>query len=405
MAFALERFLSRRNLLTKAAASAGVLAVGLPNRAWGATRDPNPTPVADLVSLALLRSYRAGRASSWDRTGGNNDFVPETKPGDVITLADLKGPGQITHMWVAVNPTPDTSPDYLKQIVLRGYWDGEENPSVESPLGDFFGLTLGSYFTYQSALTNVTPVYSMNCYFPMPFNKSARLTLVNEGPVKLDNYYFNIDYVSFDQPLEGIGYFHAQYRQEAPCRGWAKDWKTEYDPEINDKKNLDGKDNYVILEAEGQGHFLGVTHGVLQNQDEWFGEGDEMIFIDDSPSPVINGTGTEDYYNGAWDFRGPNGKTQTYAYPHIGAPFIENGEKVGGRYCLYRWHLEGPLPFRRNIRVTIEHGHANHRSDNFYTVAYWYQTEPHRKFPPLAQVNDRVPRVIAVGGPGLLIPR
>jgi Protein of unknown function (DUF2961) len=397
-----NQLISRRNLLSTAAASAGALAVGLPRSAFALDApDSSVSPVADIASLAILRTYRAGRSSSWDRTGGNNDFVPENKPGDLITIADIRGPGQITHMWIAVNPTPDTSPDFLKHIVLRAFWDGEENPSIESPLGDFFGLNLGTYFTYQSALTNVSPAFSMNCYFPMPFNKSARLTLVNEGPLKVDNYYFNIDYVSFDEPLKGVGYFHAQYRQEAPCHGWAKTWKTEYDSVINDKKNLDGKDNYLILEAEGQGHFVGVTHGVLQNQDEWFGEGDEMIFIDDSPSPVINGTGTEDYYNGAWDFRGPSGKTQPYSYPQIGAPLIENGERVGGRYCLYRWHLEGPIPFRRNIRVTIEHGHANHRSDNFYTVAYWYQTEPHKKFPPMAKAENRVPRVYNVGGPGI----
>jgi hypothetical protein len=397
-----SQMISRRSLLSTAAASAGVLAVGLPRPAFAAdAADSSLSPVADVASLAMLRNYRAGRFSSWDRTGGNNDSVSEKQPGDVITIADLKGPGQITHIWIALVLGEDTSPNFLKEIVLRAFWDGEENPSVESPLGDFFGLTLGTYFTYQSALTNVSPAYAMNCYFPMPFNRSARLTLVNEGPAKVDNYYFNIDYVSFDQPLKDVGYFHAQYRQEAPCHGWASNWKSEYDPEINDKKNLDGKDNYLILEAEGRGHFVGVTQGVLQNQDEWFGEGDEMIFIDDSPAPAINGTGTEDYYNGSTDFRGPAGKTQTYSYPQIGAPFIENGERVGGRYCLYRWHLEGPIPFRKNIRVTMEHGHANHRSDNFYTVAYWYQTEPHRKFLPMAKADDRVPRVYAVGGPGI----
>jgi len=306
-------------------------------------------------------------------------------------------------MWIAVNPMPDSGL-YLKQIVLRAYWDGEENPSVESPLGDFFGLTLGEFFAYQSALTNVSPAYAMNCYFPMPFNKSARITLVNEGPTKVDNYYFNIDYVTIDRPLEDIGYLHAQYRQEAPCRGWTSNWKSDYEPTIDGKKNLDGKDNYVFFEAEGRGHFIGVTQGVLQNQDDWFGEGDEMIFIDDSQTPVIIGTGTEDYYNGAWDFRGPNGKTQPFAYFQIGCPYIDNGEKVGGKYCLYRWHLESPIPFQHNIRMTIEHGHANHRSDNFYTVGYWYQTEPHKTFGPLAKVLDRTPQVYIVGGPGPIAP-
>jgi Protein of unknown function (DUF2961) len=395
---------SRRELLGRSMASASILGLGtLPGTAVAVSGSPSIGPVSNVSSLALLRTYQSKRAGSWDRTGGNQDFVPESKPGETITLADIKGAGQITHMWIAVNPTPDSGL-YLKQIVLRAYWDGEESPSVEAPLGDFFGLTLGDFFVYQSALTNVSPAYAMNCYFPMPFNKSALVTLVNEGPTKVDNYYFNIDYVALDRPLEAVGYFHAEYRQEAPCRGWTSNWKSDYEPAIDGKKNLDGKDNYVFFEAEGRGHFVGVTQGVLQNQDDWFGEGDEMIFIDDSPLPVITGTGTEDYYNGSWDFRGPNGKTQPYAYPQIGCPFIDNGERVGGRYCLYRWHLESPIPFRRNIRVTIEHGHANHRSDNFYTVGYWYQTEPHRKFAPLAKVDDRTPRIYIVGGPGPVEP-
>ena len=123
---------------------------------------------------------------------------------------------------------------------------------------------------------------------------------------------------------------------------------------VNDKKNLDGKDNYVFLEATGRGHFVGVTHAVLQNQDGWFGEGDDMIFIDGDTLPTINGTGTEDYYNGAWDFGG-----QPFAYLHNGAPvIIDPHERIGGRYCLYRWHIESPITFEKSIKVTIEHGHA-----------------------------------------------
>jgi hypothetical protein len=398
--------ISRREMLGGAAASAGLLGMAVPTAAFaqaGSNSVSAPGPVSDLSSLATLRSYQARRAGSWDRTGGNQDFVPESKAGETITLMDVKGPGQIGHIWLAVNPLPDSSL-YLKQIVLRAYWDGEQSPSVEVPIGDFFGLGLGEFFTYQSALTNVSPCYALNCYFPMPFNKSARLTLVNEGPTKVDNYYFNIDWVSFDDPRQDVGYFHAQYRQQAPCHGWTDQWTSEYAPAIDQKKNLDGKDNYVFFEAEGRGHFVGVTQSVLQNQDDWFGEGDEMIFIDDSVLPVITGSGTEDYYNGSWDFRGPNGKVQPYSYPFIGCPYIQNPEKVGARYCLYRWHLEGPIPFRKNIRVTIEHGHANHRSDNFYTVGYWYQTEPHKPFPPLPKSDERTPRVFAVGGPGIVRP-
>ncbi len=154
------------------------------------------------------------------------------------------------------------------------------------------------------------------------------------------------------------------------------------------------------MEATGRGHFVGVTHGVLQNQEEWFGEGDDMIFIDGDTNPTINGTGTEDYYNGAWDFG-----LQTFAYPHNGAPYMVDPERIGGRYCLYRWHIESPITFEKSIRVTMEHGHANHRSDNFYTVAYWYQTEPHMQFPALPNAEDRVPRLFAVGGPGAEKPK
>jgi hypothetical protein len=238
----------------------------------------------------------------------------------------------------------------------------------------------------------------------MPFGKSALITLTNEGPVKVESYYFNIDYVSLETPLEGVGYFHAQYRQQAPCQGWTNNWTTNYEPQIEGKKNVDGKGNYEFLEAEGRGHFLGLTQAVLQNQDGWYGEGDEMVFIDGSALPVINGTGTEDYFNGSWDYKGPTGPAQPFGYLYIGTPYIENAERIGGKYCSYRWHLEAPIPFRKSIRVTIEHGHANHRSDNFYTVAYWYQTEPHKKFPELPKAEDRIPRVFAVGGPGASQP-
>ena len=171
------------------------------------------------------------------------------------------------------------------------------------------------------------------------------------------------------------------------------DWKSNGDPQVNDRKNLNGEGNYVFFEAAGRGHFVGVTHAVLQNQAGWFGEGDDMIFIDGESLPVINGTGTEDYYNGAWDFG-----NQSFSYLHNGA-YIVDGHKVGGKYCLYRWHTESPIPFEKSIKVTIEHGHANHRSDNFYSVGYWYQTEPHGRFPDLPPAADRVPKTLLVGGP------
>jgi len=308
----------------------------------------------------------------------------------------------ITHIWITIN---SREPFHLKKLVLRAKWDDESGPSVEVPVGDFFGLGLGDYFLYQSALTSVASVKALNAYFPMPFARSALVTVTNEGEMRADSFYYNIDYALFDKPLANAAYFHAQYRQQAPCKGWTDDWQNEYAPSVNDKKNLYGKGNYVFLEAEGRGHFVGVTLGVLQNQEEWFGEGDDMIFIDEAQAaigqilPTINGTGTEDYFNGAWNFGGVNG-AHPFHYLRNGAPFIADPEHVGGRYCLYRWHLEDPYCFKRSIRVTMEHGQANVRSDNYYSTAYWYQTEPHLKFPGLPNVHERIPRVYAVGGPG-----
>ena len=288
---------------------------------------------------------------------------------------------------------------HLKNLVLRAWWDGEAAPSVEVPIGDFFGLGLGEYFVYQSALVAVAPVKALNAYFQMPFATSARLTLTNEGERRTDNLYFAIDYVTLPSLPAGLGRFHAQYRQAAPCKGQVDNWTKQYEPIVNDRKNLNGEGNYVFLEATGKGHFIGVTHSVEQNQDGWFGEGDDMIFIDGDTAPTINGTGSEDYYNGAWDFG-----LQAFAYPHNGAPLVVDPERLGGRYCLYRWHTESPITFDKSIRVTIEHGHANHRSDNFYSTAYWYQAEPHADFPALPAPADRVPRVFRVGGAGAAPP-
>jgi len=227
----------------------------------------------------------------------------------------------------------------------------------------------------------------------MPFANAARITVTNEGPTRTDNLYFAVDYVLLASLPEGLGRFHAQFRQAAPCHGWTNNWTHNGDPLVNNRKNLDGAENYVFLEATGRGHFVGVTQSVLQNQSDWFGEGDDMIFIDGDKLPTINGTGAEDYYNGAWGFYG-----EQFDYPHNGASHIVDGGNIGGRYSLYRWHLEGPIAFEQSLRVTIEHGQANHRSDNYFSTAYWYQTEPHAAFPALPSVADRAPKVFSVGG-------
>jgi Protein of unknown function (DUF2961) len=401
---------TRRRLLGAMASVAGVSATGLlglsateaaassPASEGAIAMPPEQAPAIhdELFAQARLRSYKTRRSSSWDRTGGNDDSV-RVEPGSAATLLDVTGAGVVTHIWFTIN---SEDRHHLKNLVLRAWWDGESAPSIEVPIGDFYGLGLGEYFTYQSALLAVAPIKALNAYFQMPFATAARITLTNEGKVRTDNLYFALDYVTLPTLPNDVGRFHAQYRQAAPCKGWSDNWLNNGDDPVGDKKNLDGADNYVFMEATGKGHFVGVTHAVEQNQDGWFGEGDDMIFIDGDKLPTINGTGTEDYYNGAWDFGG-----KPFAYEHNGAPLISDpSERIGGRYCLYRWHTESPITFEKSIRVTIEHGHANHRSDNFYSTAYWYQTEPHAAFPALPAPADRIPRVYREGGPGAAPP-
>ena len=350
------------------------------------------SPVATSLSgLTLPHDYVQKRVSSYDRTGGNADFR-QIAPGETLTLFDEAGPGTITHVWVTIATDEQF---HLKKLVLRMYWDGEATPSVEAPIGDFFGLGNGQYFLYQSAVLAVASDKALNSFFPMPFQKHGKITVTNEGKERVDAFYFNIDSQVHSKPLpQDTLYFHAQYRQAYPAAGWTNQWQTNGDPLVDGKKNLTGEGNYVWLEAKGKGHFVGVTMSVLQNQDNWWGEGDDMFFVDGETLPSINGTGSEDYFLGAWDFGG-----HPFSYASFGAPVV-GAELAGSRWSLYRFHLDSPIPFTKSIKATIEHGHANHRSDDYSSVAYWYQTEPHAAFPALPPVDQRLPHMYLVGGPG-----
>src|SRR5207302_4913661 len=326
-------------------------------------------------------------------TGGNSDRRPITAC-DSIELFTSSGPCVITHIWFTI-AAPGVN--HLKEIVIRMYWDGNSKPSVEVPVGDFFGLNLGQYFNYQSEFLNCSSIKALNCYFAMPFRKSARITATNEGQQEVSSFYSNIDYQVAPSLPDDVLYFHAQYRQAAPNAPATNDWKTNRD--ANRLLNTDGKNNYVYAETRGRGQLMGVTLGVLQNQEFWMGEGDEMIFIDDESKPAIIGTGSEDYFCGAWDFGGRDAAIP-FAHLYNGAQFMQSAERTGGRYCLYRWHADNPVTFTRYLKHTMEHGHANHRADNFYSVCYWYQTEPYTNFPALPPVADRIPTLKAVAGPG-----
>jgi hypothetical protein len=369
----------RRGFLQRLIGAAGVSAAASPFAAAAAA--PKTTGTNPLPSYARLQNYRSLKQSSYDRTGGNSDRWP-IAPGATQELFNSAGPGIITHLWFTIAAE---SPNHLKEVVLRGYWEGNDKPSIEVPIGDFFGLNLGNYFVYQSAFLNCSSVKALNSYFAMPFRKSARFTATNEGEKPVRSFYSNIDYQLVPSLPDDIAYFHAQYRQATPNRA------TQF-PAGSPKLNPDGRSNYVYVETRGRGHLMGITLGVLQNTDRWMGEGDDMIFIDDETKPAIIGTGSEDYINGAWDFGGAKGATQ-FAHLYNGAPYMTDAEKAGGRYCLYRWHGDNPVTFTKYLKHTMEHGHANDRSDNFFSVCYWYQNQPYTDFPKLPAAADRIPKL------------
>jgi len=349
-----------------------------------------------------LRDYSSERMSSYDRTGANDDgnWQNQIKAGETRTLGEVEGPGIIRHMWITI---ASDEPYHLKKIVLRMYWDGEETPSVEAPIGDFFGLGLGQYFLYESEFLSIGSQRALNSYFPMPFRKSAKITVTNEGEKDIWAFYYNFDWEKHQALPADTAYFHAQYRQAVPTAGWTSDWKQNGDDKVNKHENKTGENNYVIMQAEGRGHFLGVTHSIIQNQGDWWGEGDEMIFIDGAQDARIMGTGSEDYYLGAWCYGGcginPFGNQKpVFAYDRYGNP-KNGGDNRGAKWMVYRFHSDSPINFNTSIKVTIEHGHGNHRSDNFYTVGYWYQVEPHASFPELPPVAERIPHMVNTEGP------
>ena len=354
-----------------------------------------------LGGLPKIKSARSRRESSWDRTGGNRDFAV-VPAGGTHVLADLTGAGLITHIWLT---TRCYSEQYLRKLVLEMYWDGEDTPSVRSPLGDFFGVghAVSSHFVALPISQVTGPrrgpkgpfAAAMNCYFPMPFAERARIVIRNESDQPIENLFYYVDYDLTDEPVpDDIGRFHALYRQEKPTRkvvhAATADKPAPWDlPGVN----LTGDDNYVILDAQGTGHYVGCVLSIdnfdASNQEfTWPGEGDDMIFIDGEVwPPSLHGTGTEDYFGAAWGF--PSG---AYAGPYHGISLASSAQEHFGLWSLYRFHIEDPVRFSTSIRVTIEHGHANDQGNDYSSVAYWYQHLPHRPTPELPPVERRLPR-------------
>ena len=350
---------------------------------------------SSLRDLPRLRSSRRRRASSWDRSGGNNDRL-HVEPGAAVTLAEMSGSGSINHIWITaanehMDRTPNAiEPDFLRRLLLRMYWDGEEEPSVLVPLGDFFGVGHARTTNFVSAPLQMSPENgkSFNCFFHMPFAEGARIEVVSELEQEKVLLYYYVDYEEFDTLEEGFGRFHAQWRRENPTDG-AREEDQSNEEFLFGGVNVTGQGNYTILEAEGRGHYVGCVLNVHNlrktNLWNWYGEGDDMIFIDGEEwPPSLHGTGTEDYFNTAWC------PQKEYSAPYHGIT-LGGGDNWGGHVSLYRLHVEDPVTFERSVRVTIEHGHANKRSDDYSSVAYWYQAEPHRSF-SILPVEQRASR-------------
>lgn len=356
-----------------------------------------------LDTIFLQQSCRRRRISSYDRTGGNMDWIV-IAPGETREIARIDTCGIIRHIWCTMGCS---DPYYLRKVLFRCFWDHEASPSVEVPIGDFFGAGHCIRRNYVSEPLIISPHDGMgfNCFFPMPFAACGQLQIVNESREPLSFYYY-VDYEEHDGFDMEVAYFHSQWLREADTHGWK-------DPAINilDEKangpaypdwypkswttqNLDGKDNYVILEAEGKGHYVGCNLQIdcfSKQANDWYGEGDDMIFIDGDPMPTLYGTGTEDYFNTAY------GPREEFCTPWHGITLYSGHPdspdwRFQGKQAMYRFHIKDPIYFEKSIRVTIEHGHANKLSNDYASTAYWYQGEPHKPFPPILEVSKRIPR-------------
>ncbi|NPV52398.1 MAG: DUF2961 domain-containing protein [Firmicutes bacterium] len=344
---------------------------------------------SSLRDLARLRDGRRKRVSSYDRSGGNVDSI-KIMPGETAVLTDICGAGCITHIWATL---ACDEIHFLRKVVLEMFWDDEDSPSVEVPIGDFFGMGHGICRNFTSLPLTMSPQdgRAFNCYFPMPFAKRAYIRVKSECSDSPLTLYYYIDYEEYGKPGLASDYarFHATWNRQNPCDGIPDEGMTNEEYEFGGV-NLTGEGNYVILEAEGRGHYVGCNLNIhnLRATDRWnwYGEGDDMIFIDGEPfPPSLHGTGTEDYFNTAWC---PN---QEICTPYHGI-IMGGGPNWSGKVTLYRFHIEDPIMFNKSIKVTIEHGHANHRSDDYSSTAYWYQIEPHKRYSNILPVEKRLPR-------------
>jgi hypothetical protein len=310
--------------------------------------------VSDPFGLTEPKNFTAHRVSSNNPDWNSNDDSKRPIPGETVVLADLHGPGVVTHLWLTIADNEYCWPRLLR---LRVYYDGSEIPSVDAPVGDFFAVGNGAEAEVDSLMVrNSSDGRARNCYWPMPFRKSCKITVTNEGRRRVSMLYYHVDWNRVPALPAHTPYFHARYRQALPAPA-------------------DGS-HYEFLNVKGKGHYVGTVMSVIQAEAGWFGEGDDFFWVD-GQKPSIEGTGTEDYFNDAWGLHVNDG-------PHYGVTVAE-GTGLGSRMTAYRWHLLDPIPFTRSLKAEIEHrgwtyntdgavkSAFGERTDLISSVAFWYQ--------------------------------
>jgi hypothetical protein len=291
-------------------------------------------------------------------------------PRSTVTLGDIQGSGAIQHIWLT------THPHNWRRLVLRAYWDGEEHPSIETPCGDFFAQGWCERSNVNSLPIAVNPAGGFNSYWEMPFRQQARLTIENLGTEQAVLYY-QIDYTLTDVSADAA-YFHAQWRRSNP---------------------LGYREVHTLLDnVKGKGHYVGTYLAWQSNSPGWWGEGEIKFYLDgDADFPTICGTGTEDYFGGAWNFEHPEGQYGSYSTAFLGLPQVVKPDglyRSQQRFGMYRWHIMDPIRFEENLRVTIQalgwHSGGRYLSlrDDIASTAFWYQTEPHAPYPSLPGADE-----------------
>lgn len=288
------------------------------------------------------------------------------KSGETLTLMEVEGPGIIQHIWLVADPAKGRS------HLIRFYWDGEETPSIEAPVSDFFAVGHNRFAPVNSLAVVVNPKSAFNCYWPMPFRRRARITFTNEDPADLELLTYQITYAETELP-EAVGCFHAQWRRA-----------------VTDRAHPD----YTIVDGiSGVGKYVGTFLAWTQLSEGWFGEGEIKFYLDgDTVHPTICGTGTEDYFCGSYGF------PEVYSTAYSGNVLKHPGTDGPPKWSLYRWHIMDPIHFDHDLRATIQAlGWWPTRkyqplADDIASVAFWYQQEPHATFPPIPGLAERWPR-------------